>query len=78
MLPFMPHMHHVACIIVICWCLLVVQFFCVASGGENKFEDSVEYVQEDQEQFQFEDFTCKMIMTLTPFPALLCLVEPLP
>ena len=35
--------------------------------------DSGEYVQDEQEQFQAEDITGKMIVTLIPYLALLCL-----
>ena len=40
---------------------------------EREYLDSGEDVQEDQEQFQAEDITCKMTVTLTPYLALLFL-----
>ena len=40
---------------------------------ESEYVDSWEYVQEEQDQFQAEDITRKMTVTLTPFLALLCL-----
>ena len=73
MLPS-SHMHHIACCIMLCWCSLVVILSWVASGTESEYVDSGEFVQEEQEQFQSEEITGKMIVTLTPFLALLCLV----
>ena len=72
MLPS-SHMHHIACCITLCWCSLAVILSWVASGSESEYVDSGEYVQEEQEQFQAEEITGKMTVTLTPFPALLCL-----
>lgn len=45
----------------------------VALGSESEYVDSGEHVQDEQEQFQAEDITCKMTVTLIPYLALLCL-----
>ena len=54
-------MHHVlvaSCCVVVHWML----FLCwVAPGSENEYVDPGEYVQDEQEQFQAEDITGKMI-----------------
>lgn len=67
-------MHHVVCCIICFWYFLDVCFCWVATGAGNEFEESGEFVQEDQEQFHSEQITSKMIVTLTLFLALLCLV----
>ena len=54
-------MHHVfvaSCGVVVHWML----FLCwVAPGLESDYVDPGEYVQDEQEQFQAEDITGKMI-----------------
>ena len=59
--PHIHPMHHVlvaSCCAVVHWML----FLCwVAPGSENEYVDSGEYVQDEQEPFQAEDITCKMI-----------------
>lgn len=72
MLPS-SHMHHIVCCIMFCRCLFSFILSWVASGTESEYVDSGEYVQEEQEQFQSEEITGKMTVTLTPFLALLCL-----
>ena len=66
-------MHHVfvaSCGVVVHWML----FLCwVAPGSESEYVDPGEYVQDEQEQFQAEDITGKMTVTLIPYLALLCL-----
>ena len=65
-------MHHVIvascgaavyCLLFLCW---------VVPGSENEYVESGEYVQDEQEQFQAEDITCKMTVTLIPSLSLLC------
>ena len=73
MLPS-SHMHHIDCCIMFYRCSLAVILSWVASGTESEYVDSGEYVQEEQEQFQSEEITSRMIMALTLFLALLCLV----
>ena len=72
MLPS-SHTHHIVCYIMLCWCSLAVILSWVAPGSESEYVDSGEYVQDEQEQFQAEDITCKMNVTLIPYLALLCL-----
>ena len=49
---------HASCGAVVHWML----FLCwVAPGSESEYVDPGEYVQDEQEQFQAEDITGKMI-----------------
>ena len=57
-----------------CWYLFLACLFWVASGAGIEFEESGEFMHEVQDQFHSEEITRKMIVTLTPFLALLCLV----
>ena len=66
-------MYHMACCIMFCRYSLAVILSWVASGTESEYVDYGEYMHEDQEQFQAEDITYKMTVTLTPYLALLCL-----
>ena len=49
-------------------------FFRVATVTGNEFEESGEFVQEDEDELHSKEITSKIIVTLTPFLALFCLV----